>query len=129
MKELTQTQKANLRKWVEALESGEYKQTRATLREKIGQGGIGYCCLGVACDAVLDGKWKGNLFLKVKDEDGLFLEHRLDVTARRELGISVDAEKEYIGMNDEKNSSFAKIAKQIRKNNPEVFGTSKGKSR
>lgn len=36
----------NARKWVEALRSGEYAQTRAgALRDS-----TGYCCLGVACD-------------------------------------------------------------------------------
>jgi hypothetical protein len=32
-------------KWVEALRSGEYKQTQKRLRDK-----VGYCCLGVLCD-------------------------------------------------------------------------------
>lgn len=32
-------------KWVEALRSGKYKQTRSQLRDL-----SGYCCLGVLCD-------------------------------------------------------------------------------
>ena len=32
-------------KWVEALRSGEYSQTKNTLRDK-----HGFCCLGVLCD-------------------------------------------------------------------------------
>lgn len=34
----------DLQKWVNALRSGEYKQTRLTLQDD-----KGYCCLGVAC--------------------------------------------------------------------------------
>lgn len=36
-------------KWLEALESGEYKQCKTTLYD-----GVGYCCLGVAVKAVLN---------------------------------------------------------------------------
>ena len=35
----------NVKLWVEALRSGEYKQGRGTL----GGPDLGYCCLGVAC--------------------------------------------------------------------------------
>lgn len=43
--------KENIKKWVEALESGEYKQTTGVLRDY-----DGYCCLGVACDLYLKEK-------------------------------------------------------------------------
>jgi hypothetical protein len=36
---------ANAKKWIEALRSGEYKQTDNALHK-----GDGYCCLGVACE-------------------------------------------------------------------------------
>ena len=46
----------NARKWVEALRSGEYKQTKSYLRTK-----KGFCCLGVACDLYAketgEGEW------------------------------------------------------------------------
>ncbi len=32
-------------KWVDALKSGDYQQTRATLKDQ-----SGFCCLGVLCD-------------------------------------------------------------------------------
>ncbi len=35
----------NAEKWVKALRSGEYQQTREGLQDK-----TGFCCLGVACD-------------------------------------------------------------------------------
>lgn len=34
--------------WIDALRSGEYKQTKGILRREGGKGG--YCCLGVLCD-------------------------------------------------------------------------------
>lgn len=37
--------KKDIKKWVEALRSGKYKQTKETLQDK-----EGYCCLGVACE-------------------------------------------------------------------------------
>lgn len=36
--------------WLEALESGKYKQTKDRLREQKAPGRYAYCCLGVACD-------------------------------------------------------------------------------
>lgn len=44
---LTEEQKANREKWIRALESGEYKQTKGVLHD-----GVGWCCLGVACDVL-----------------------------------------------------------------------------
>jgi hypothetical protein len=39
-----------IEKWLEALESGKYKQIKSRLREHVGPRTFGYCCLGVACD-------------------------------------------------------------------------------
>lgn len=45
-------------KWIEALRSGKYKQTRAHLKDA-----AGHCCLGVLCEVVgeapteNDGRW------------------------------------------------------------------------
>ena len=36
--------------WVDALRSGEYKQTKETLKGELSEGGVGYCCLGVLAD-------------------------------------------------------------------------------
>jgi len=35
--------------WTNALRSGEYKQ----IRSKLGLEGVGYCCLGVACEVAI----------------------------------------------------------------------------
>jgi hypothetical protein len=42
------TRKELIEKWLEALESGEYKQGKGALRIENGQ--TKYCCLGVLCD-------------------------------------------------------------------------------
>lgn len=34
--------------WINALDSGKYKQTKKTLQDK-----NGYCCLGVGCDVMM----------------------------------------------------------------------------
>ena len=38
------------KKWVEALRSGDYKQTKETLKGELPEGGVGYCCLGVLAE-------------------------------------------------------------------------------
>jgi hypothetical protein len=40
-------QEENRKLWVEALRSGEYKQTKSNLRTT-----EGFCCLGVACEVI-----------------------------------------------------------------------------
>ena len=38
------------KEWVEALRSGDYKQTKETLKGELPEGGVGYCCLGVLAE-------------------------------------------------------------------------------
>lgn len=45
---MSQPNKENIRKWVNALRSGEYKQTVGYLHND-----KGYCCLGVLCDVAI----------------------------------------------------------------------------
>ena len=49
--------KENIKKWVSALRSGKYSQTREALHDK-----SGYCCLGVACETYMEdtgnGEWE-----------------------------------------------------------------------
>lgn len=52
--------KENIRKWVDALRSDKYKQTKKTLFD-----GRGYCCLGVACEIAIE---NGADVVKVFDE-------------------------------------------------------------
>lgn len=44
-------------RWMEALRSGKYKQTRYKMQDS-----EGYCCLGVLCDVVDPDGWKASPF-------------------------------------------------------------------
>lgn len=48
----TSTNPGNVRKWVAALRSGDYKQGRSALRT-VRSSGDSFCCLGVACEAAI----------------------------------------------------------------------------
>lgn len=64
--------------WVEALRSGEYKQTSGELRDS-----DGFCCLGVLCDIYkkeeLEGEWAASdgtdaqIFITSHDRSSQFL--------------------------------------------------------
>ena len=45
-------------KWLEALESGEYKRCKHILCEELQNGDCRYCCLGVASELLLSDKYK-----------------------------------------------------------------------
>lgn len=116
---LTKTQKANLRKWVDALESGRYRQTREKLCGK-----YGYCCLGVWCAESGQGVWSDLL----DNEHQFILDHdwyscELPTVLKESLGISGDQENRYIGLNDISKANFKRIAQEIRKDFPEVFAS------
>ena len=50
--------KSDVRKWVKALRSGDYQQGKANLcKEDEISGDCEYCCLGVACDIIVEGDW------------------------------------------------------------------------
>ena len=94
-----------LRKWVEALESGDFEQGRGRLRRSV-FGNPKYCCLGVA-DKIFD--------LHVPENKGVYDDHFQSF-----LGISSGHESKYVNMNDGSGSrgqpaSFTEIAAQIRK--------------
>lgn len=58
----------NIRKWVDALRSGDYRQGRGALRSGY-EPETSYCCLGVACDVSDVGGWSGNVY-RTTDEYG-----------------------------------------------------------
>lgn len=118
----TDEQKANLRKWVEALESGRYKQTRESLHK------IGYCCLGVWCEIREGGEWIRDPLSRSRDftyeldgETVLVEDAQLDDHLLAELGISDEEQADYIMLNDKDRANFKRIAQEIRKRHPEVF--------
>jgi hypothetical protein len=54
-----------MRKWVEALRSGEFNQTKYVLHDD-----VGYCCLGVACEVYARETGKGSWGELVCSTDG-----------------------------------------------------------
>lgn len=63
---MTELNKAAILEWVEALESGRYRQITGSLAmTSISTNDIGYCCLGVACDV-----FKDRLGLEVGEDRG-----------------------------------------------------------
>tara|TARA_Y100001968_G_C19392416_1_gene736362 strand:+ start:486 stop:794 length:309 start_codon:yes stop_codon:yes gene_type:complete len=89
-----------MKKWAEALRSGEFKQTTGALK-KGNQHSASYCCLGVARELFPD---------KINKERG---EGILDQESLAVLGISDDEQQTLIDMNDNENKSFKQIADYI----------------
>ena len=96
-----------IQKWIRALRSGRYKQTRKFLRSD-GK----YCCLGVLCNIVkpqVKGKWYGSCF-KVKDNGDEF---NLPVSVQNFAGVSNSLHDSCVTWNDEQNMNFKEIAQKL----------------
>lgn len=52
----TAQQTKNLKAWIRALRSGEYKQTKGALAKQRPDGTDGFCCLGVVADVCLSNR-------------------------------------------------------------------------
>jgi hypothetical protein len=107
-------------KWLEALESGEYKQQTDNVLRNLS----GFCCLGVANEVCELGESdRGYLihtysYIGLRDEEGTFelpVEDRSTYIGRRSLTT----------MNDSGMFTFKEIAKYIRENPENVFVESK----
>jgi len=59
--------KTVMKRWVKALRSGKYKQSKRKLK-RTSKGKDLYCCLGVLCDISKQGEWENN---KYKTSDSL----------------------------------------------------------
>lgn len=101
--------KAFKKKWVEALRSGEYKQTRG----KLFNGKNSFCCLGVAANIGIHGDWE-------KDERGNWCingqDMNLDPVFMEKIGLNIEEEDELIRLNDNERKTFKTIAKYIEEN-------------
>jgi len=111
MSKLTKDEvRANRLKWLEALESGEYRQVHGNGLAVNGA----YCCLGVACEVMGGGEWAGREY---SFPDGSFVDSDgagVDSLARcvsgpllRWLGMSDDARWACINWNDNTDMEFA----------------------
>ena len=105
-------------KWLQALESGEYKQGFRKLRNSNGE----FCCLGVACE-VAGLKSEGDSYYYGSD----FNDTILPGNFYKELGLKSEGgqlgeSSEYLfTLNDERRMSFAEIAAFVRNNTELVF--------
>jgi hypothetical protein len=96
------------KRWVEALRSGNYKQTTGALRKD-----DGFCCLGVLCDIVDPKGWSFD-----------FRAHRglnfiPDITVLKLVGIEAreaDEIRILTNMNDTGGNTFSDIADWIEEN-------------
>lgn len=114
----------NKQKWIDALESGEYAQTREKLRDN-----EGYCCLGVLCDIwskesnrgswgendlqgdfLVDGKVKGYIPKEVKEWLGIEITNTDPFCVYR----GTIEETSLIDMNDSGRKNFKEIATAIK---------------
>lgn len=118
---------ANVKAWVEALRSGEYKQGKSFLRQD-----NAYCCLGVACDlyqkATGKGEWRPGVtsgtqtFSLLDSHSDAFLPRVVAVWLEISSNTIVDDgthRRSLIGFNDS-GSSFEEIANIIETNYPRM---------
>ena len=97
-------------KWVDALRSGKYKQTRSALRH-----GDTYCCLGVACAVLGDGEWATTASQngwEFRFSDGQRKAGDLPWSMLDRLGLSTDQQRVLMDLNDN-GVSFDAIATHI----------------
>ena len=119
MKYTIEEQKEHRQEWIEALRSGDYKQTTGRLRDE-----NEYCCLGVACDISGIGRWKsyrGRIWEYTANEEYLWTETSyLPVAVQQYFGMDT-AEGSYLSsdledgicslmMANDKNVPFDRIA-------------------
>ena len=101
-----------IRKWIDALRSGTFKQGREKLRSNRNR----YCCLGVACELLpkkFNIKWvkeKGELLYGLDINKSEAEYYRLPEEILHYIGIDTSSENHLIRMNDEERKSFARIA-------------------
>lgn len=109
----------NALKWVQVLESGEFNQAHAVLRD-----GDKFCCLGVACEVYRRQTGKGGWMHHSWTEDGNTKDAYLPDTVREWLGVRTengtyikgDEERTLIDLNDSIRApkTFTEIAAVIR---------------
>lgn len=103
-------------KWLNALRSGAYKQSREMLRRK----GGGFCCLGVLCDITknMSDKWEVTPHFKyvyfVHEREHYKSNVPLDILQK--VGLRRTEEQALIELNDVRKYNFKKIADYIEAN-------------
>lgn len=107
-------------KWLEALRSGKYPQTRGKLRRTepgINEQNLGYCCLGVLCDILPEhGKFDGSTFMidiDAANPEPLAYSSEPPTSLLRAIQLQDKSVRHCIRMNDDNHDSFADIADWI----------------
>tara|TARA_R110002012_G_scaffold25715_4_gene84720 strand:- start:2258 stop:2629 length:372 start_codon:yes stop_codon:yes gene_type:complete len=116
--------KSDVKKWIKALRSGDYLQVQERLYEvnEI-DGTTAYCCLGVACDLLVDdywighrghrGEWSIGAFKKWETSTGTLNSAILPTPEMVDsMGLDIEYVKDLADLNDQ-GWSFAKIADKI----------------
>ncbi len=110
--------KAVKKRWIKALRSGEYKQTKCLLHKVDGS----MCCLGVLCDIELDEYWEP--ICKLGSDGGEESVVCYTMRGRSEMlpsefshkiGLLDPEAEELTTMNDVRDKSFEEIADYIEK--------------
>lgn len=114
--------------WLDALESGEYKQGEGCLRQEVASGEFEYCCLGVAAE-LMGGEWERDYHMEPFKLKGSNLLSSLPYEMWLELklyhnqgGVAAgqsEARKSLAYLNDS-GYSFKEIAALLR-TNPEKY--------
>lgn len=98
-------------RWVKALRSGRYSQTREMLKD-----GNGYCCLGVLLSVSKAGRWTPDGGYRIgAREDSYLCEGELGDGMLKRFGITDSQESRLIRMNDRDNKDFGEIAAYVEK--------------
>lgn len=92
-------------KWIAALRSGKYSQTKCTLRDP-----AGFCCLGVLCDLMQPTGWHKNIHQNEWSHLGNY--SNLEPEIREDADLSIVATEWLTHMNDA-GKTFAEIADYI----------------
>ena len=109
---MTEPNRENIQKWVDALRSGKYAQTTGRLRE-----GDSFCCLGVACEISGLVEWDGDYLAPEYAKNRLDIDDLLPAVVSLHLGTSGnprDDEGVYLyRRNDVEGWTFPQIADAI----------------
>ena len=103
-------------KWVNALRSGKYKQTRGNLQD-----GDGFCCLGVLCDLVDSEAWEEVELCSIRSFLGADTDGRGFAVSDMPppsvlLTTGLEDPSIYATLNDEDKYTFEQIADEIEAN-------------
>lgn len=111
MIKFTRKQVQNRKRWVDALRSGRYRQTRGALRDRANTKNEAFCCLGVMCDVHNSKLWHNEKYGFTGYDSlppySVWSEFLIVHSDDEELSFY---DGDYANMNDELNLTFDEIA-------------------